>query len=205
MNLYTALGIAFTALGSLGTGVGLFFFWSGQQRIMQQSSAKPVLDIYVDRDKTLRIKNLGTMDVEDVVVYATIYEMRGKVNEPIEIASFSKVSGPVFQQPRVLAQTGEAIFKLSEPWLPVGDVPKDPEVPLPALYVLRVLVRNSVNKERIVRYVIATPNKLPNPFDDLRDVSMTGPWQKLDGFTTIRKQIREHQAALFDDQNLAFQ
>jgi hypothetical protein len=153
---------ALLAVGTLLTAVAVYFLWTGQRILSRQATAKPVLDVFVDGEKTLHVTNLGTVDLEDTSVDETSYELK---TEPLPegrrrlkitaIESFSKPSHPIFTQRRIPKAGGSLTFDLAKGPFPVHD--GLPEMTSPdgrTVYCLRILFRNGLSKQRFVRYLL---------------------------------------------------
>lgn len=196
-------------LGTLLTAFAVYCLWTGQQQLMQQAAARPVLDISVDLDKRLFIKNLGTIDIEDLTVDATIYTLKGtRKGNHIAITgieSFSKLSVPIWTT-SVLAKTGGVIQidLRTTPvarLLPIYDGVPDPAEPEGrTVYCFRVLFRNGVTKQRFIRHAIVGPFKgFPDMYGDYRGAAFGGGYESSKKVFEMRDLLRSHQLSLFDD------
>lgn len=196
-------------LGTLLTAFAVYCLWSGQQQLMQQATAKPVLDISVDLNKSLHIRNLGTIDIEDIRIDATIYILKRTRKDGhiavTGIESFSKLSHPIWttnvlQKGRGAIQidlTASSVARV----LPIYDAIPDPATREGrTVYCFRVLFRNGVTKQRLIRYVLAGPFKnFPDMYGDYRGAAFGGGYESSTKIFEMRDLIRSHQLNLFDD------
>jgi hypothetical protein len=199
---------AFLAGGTLLTGFAVYCLWRGQQMLSQQATAKPVLDIFVDGEKTLHVANRGTVDLEDMSIDETSYELKA---EPLPqgrerfkitgIESFSKPSQPVFTQRRIPKAGGRLTFDLAKGPFPVHvGLPEMTSPEGRTVYCLRILFRYGVSKQRFVKYVLtASYRHFPDMFGESRGVALGGGYETSKRLFDVRALIRSHQAELFDD------
>jgi hypothetical protein len=200
------------AIGSLLTALAIFSLWSGQQVVSQQASAKPVLDIFADTQKMLHIRNLGTVNIEDVTIHGTSYVLRAvplpEGGGHMAITGIESVSnvGPLLQNGRVAKGTeypiNLATWEYSR-FFPVYDgVPDISTERGRTVYCFRVSCRNAITKQRLIRYVVIGAFK---GFPDIyaagsRAASGGGGYESSVKLLEIRRLIRSYQMSLFDDE-----
>lgn len=196
-------------LTSLLTSVGI---WWWQQDRLQRWGSQAVVEIDISHDKALSIYNAGVVDISDVAVFLTEYIVGVKTKEAGHlyltggIESFSKASNalkrwdrvPSGQTIRYPLTTDQGLKNLGVVFHDIGS--SAPREGFRRQYSFRVVFRNSITKQKYVRYVI-TPafSTGPSMFNLSPTEAFGGPFDVADKVFLIRKMIRSHQAELFDD------
>lgn len=202
-----------TILGTLLTSLAVYCLWTGQQQLSQQASAKPVVELFIDSDKTLHVKNLGSVDLTDLRVFGTTYVLTEKELPEggghvavTGIESFSVVSKPIKTVETLPSRTGAMTLSLRDPqfstFFPVLDgIPQPLTHESRTVYCFRVLWRNGVTKELMVKYVLASPFKgFPSMFEEPgKGSAIGGGYAASRQILEIRSKIRDHQTSMFDD------
>jgi hypothetical protein len=81
------------------------------------------------------------------------------------------------------------------------ELPKPGETWLRLVYCVRVTFRNTVTKQRFVRYVLTSPSLiLPDAWGASEKVASGGGYDTSLDILRLRDAIRAHQASFFDDQ-----
>jgi hypothetical protein len=197
------------AIGPLLTVFSVYLLWTGQQRLSQQAAAKPVFEAFVDREKILHIRNLGTIDLDDIRVDLTTYVLKavplpeGGGHVSIRgIESFARSSKPICIGVSIPKDGGAFSLDLATtPFAPIHDgIPDLNTEAGRTVHALRILCRNAVTKQRLLRYLITGAFKrFPDVYGDYRDTGIGGGYESSEAVFSIRQLIRSHQLELFDD------
>ncbi len=199
--------------GTVGGPVSLYLLWRGQQAFTQAQNSGPLLHFQVDRKSKLSIVNRGQVDIEDIGVFVTTYWLRFGEDARLperglaKIESFTTPSARLGAAARIQRQGGGYELSLTgSPGLAFFDGVPNAEQ-LRTVYCFRIVFRNAVTKQRFVHYLI-TPaaREMPNAWDvpASSGSAMGGGYETSLKVIGVRKQIRTHQAELFDDLPIEF-
>jgi len=195
----------YISLSAIFTAAWVILLWFGQQQYTQEWNSRPILDIYVDKNKHLQIANRGLVDIEDVLVYATEYTLSEDYPLHVsaaKVASFGTMSRPVAEL-QLIPRESAIEFDLTKPttlFKFYSELPSPGDKWSGAVYCLRVVFRNSITKQRFVRYVLTSPAlNFPDPFGDYRDTASGGGYDTSIELLRVRELIRAHQASYYDD------
>lgn len=205
--LATVLTAFITALATSVVPLGWWYF---QQVKLQQWGSRPVIDFEITSNKILFIRNRGTLDVSEVSLFLTSYEVAAELREGghlyigRQLEQFSKASGVVKQYPTVAAgetvswelQTDPALKNLQVLFYSVQDQSLEH---FERHYAFRILFRNGITKQKYVFYLITSAMEGPSVFNLSTQDAFGGPIQVSERIFAIRNAIRSHQGALFDD------
>ncbi len=182
--------------------------WNWQQTRLQQWSSRPVIEFLVTPEKVLTIRNLGSVDISDVTLSFTTYEVKAEIREGGHLylgdglEKFSKAGGQQVY-PRLVA--GDTITlplkhpEVANPFLPFYPVADQSLEHFKQQYAIRILFRNAITKQKYVSYLVVAALDGVNLFNlDVRS-AFTGSMQSAENIFKIRDAIRAHQAKVFDD------
>ncbi|MCL6096958.1 MAG: hypothetical protein M1391_00090 [Bacteroidetes bacterium] len=203
-------------ISAIGTGsltaVWLILLWFAQQYYTQEWNSRPVIDIFVDKSKFLKISNLGLVNIEDITVNITQYLLSKDYplhTSKATIQSFNVPSCPIGCISVVKCGTIDSLDL--KKWPNIYKFYKDIQFlrndddRSRTFYCIRILFRNSINRQRFVRYVITSPLLgFPDGFGDYRDTATGGGYLTSLENLRIRELIRNHQAAFYDDRTEEF-
>jgi hypothetical protein len=187
--------------------------WLTQQDNVQAWNSRPVVEVKIDAHKgkkDLTIRNLGRIDISDVKIYLTVYELSTKLIDAGHhttwdgIATFSKI-GPLRTFSRIPGSGGlKSINLLTEfkqfapmrKWEPAVD-----DKLMNTYYAYRVTLRNDVTKQRYVALVFATPfsDFNANLFGEAETSSVGGGYAAGRHLIELRNLLKRDQLDLFDD------
>src|SRR5262245_41947192 len=97
MNTWLIAGFLLSALAPFGT----YCLWQGQQEHLRALGSKPVLEISVDPKKSVRMRNVGAVTLQDVRIYLVPYTLKRTPDGVVGpawtgILAFNKPGGPSF-------------------------------------------------------------------------------------------------------------
>jgi hypothetical protein len=197
--------------GTLLTASSVYFLWSGQQILSQEANSKPIVEFAVDSNKTVTITNVGLVEVENVRIFATVYRLSAKVSDGHLLISgvdgYSKTNDPISTETLLKKHGGRLRLDLTADslrWLFrfYEGIPDLGDESLRTVYCLRIVFRNSVTKQRQIRYLTTGALKR---FPDMHGnynpagVGMGGGYESSQKLFEIAELIRKHQINLFDD------
>lgn len=186
--------------------------WNYQQKQLQEWSARPVVDFSITNKKLLSIKNVGTVEISDLSIYVTAYILRLKATSPHVIlpdtlngAGVEKIGRPTKHDISIRVgdtfswdlEADQGLKSVSVQFYPItNDI--NPAM-LGTQYAFRVVFRNSITKQKFVRYLITSAVEGPSMFDFSPNDAFGGDVDGANNFAGIRDAIRKNQAQLFDD------
>src|SRR5712691_2102937 len=142
--------------------------WLREQRQLQEWNSKPIVEVRIDAlqdHKNLIIRNLGKVDIEDIRVFVTVYELKTRLIDDGHhmafdgIDSYSK-AGPLQTLDNLHASGGFKNINLLTEFRQIAPMYKwdsnQPEKRINIYYAYRVTFRNSVTKQRYVAHVFTT-------------------------------------------------
>lgn len=198
---------ALIVLGAVFQSYAVFLLWSGQQNLSQQSSSKIVLDIKIDQQKVLRLNNVGFVDVEDIKVFLTTYQLEKRRDRGGHlllggIDTYSKVSAPIETFPLLKSKDQHEfdLKTLPKEMMKLFTLEQSKEEDFTQYHALRVAFRNSITKQKQVHYKI-TSGWIGGAemFDNLETQAAGGGYESSRKFFELRRLIKLHQADFFGD------
>ena len=195
---------------AIAAPVSVALIWFSQQKYAQYWNSKPIVEIYVDRTKTLVIKNVGVLDVEGITTSVSTYTFTPdyplKVSKAT-IESVSRWSG----EPRAYGalDSGKerkidlkvAPYKVD--FYRVPDGPGGIDIPDPIarrVYCLRVVFRNAVTKEKFVRYVLTgTTINFIDQWDEKDRPGSGGGYVTQIEIFRLRDLVKKHESLTYED------
>jgi hypothetical protein len=201
-----ALAAGYVSAAAVFAAGWILCLWFAQQRYSRQWNSRPILDIRIDSEKRLILNNRGLVDIEDVSARFTEYQLSEDYAKHISKATllwYGVMGGLYAVVERVEAGNSTMIdLKSKSPLVKFYSVlPQPADTWQRSVYCFRLTFRNSVTKQRFVRYVLTSPSVvLPDPWSASEKVAMSGSVDLSGDVMKLRDAIRAHQASFFEDQ-----
>jgi hypothetical protein len=190
--------------------------WVNEQIELQEWNSKPVVKVslqaYKDR-KNLIITNLGQVDIDDVEIFLTKYELKAdwvngehemfnsKGDESIE--NIYKIGGgPILKFTNIQKLGGvETINLLALAAAPMYKFDPLNHKLLTSYYVFRITFRNAVTKKRYITYCFTNIFKdwSADFFGDPETIDIGGGYNAEEEMIKLKKELIQNQMDFFDD------